>query len=107
MDAQKHLIKAPGITWLRSPPTQPSGEVGAEPVAPPADALMRDHDAALGQDQLNIARTEAEDVVESEGVADDLTREVVATVGAGSGRHPISLTQPAPLGQRPPTCQCR
>ncbi len=55
---------------------------------------MRNADAALGQDQLDVAQVQAEDVVQLNSVADELGREAVAGVGSGLGRHPASMTEP-------------
>jgi hypothetical protein len=41
-----------------------------------------DH-AALGQDQLDIPQTEAEHVIQSDSVADDLGREPMPSVADG------------------------
>jgi hypothetical protein len=47
--------------------------------APMADVFVGDHDAALGQDQLDVAQAEAEEVVQPYDVVDDLSRKAVAT----------------------------
>jgi hypothetical protein len=94
VDAQEHLVEMPGVARLRPPATQPAGEVGAEPDGPLPDALVRDHDAPLRQDQLDIAQAQAEDVVEPYGMADHLGREPMAGVGGGVGRHATSLAEP-------------
>ncbi len=64
---------------------------------------MRDHDVPLGQDQLDIAQAEAEDVVQSHGIVDDLGREPIARIGAELGRHPASFAHPRPSDYVPPT----
>ena len=57
------------------------------------DALMGHHDAALGQDQLDVTQAQAEDVIQPHGVADDLGRET----GAGDRtRVRVSCCQPRP-----------
>jgi hypothetical protein len=48
---------------------------------------VRDHNAALGQDQLDITQAEAEDVVEPNGMVDDLRREAVTGIGRALRRH--------------------
>src|ERR1700746_5066 len=48
------LIEVPGIPRLRRTPPQLPGEVSAKLLAPNPDALKGDHDAPLGQDQLDI-----------------------------------------------------
>lgn len=56
---------------------------------------MRDGHTSLGQDELNVAQAQAEDVIEPYGVADDLRREAVAGLGCGFGRRAASLVHPS------------
>jgi Transposase DDE domain/Cytochrome bd terminal oxidase subunit I len=72
--------------------------VGSEPEAPLAYALVADRDAPLGQDQLHIPQAEAEQVVEPDGVADDLSWEAVARVGGEVCGHFASLADPSHSG---------
>jgi hypothetical protein len=58
--------------------------------------------APLGQDQLDIAQAEAEDVVQPHGMVDDLGWEPIARIGGGLGRHPASFAHPLPSDYRPP-----
>ena len=58
---------------------------------------MGDGDAPLGQDQLHLAQTQAEDVIEPDGVADDRSREAVTGLGRGLDRH--SPSWPVPLSR--------
>ena len=48
--------------------------------APVADTLAGDQDATLGQDELDVAQTEAEHVIQPTGVADDLTRKAMTAI---------------------------
>jgi hypothetical protein len=56
IDAQKHLTEVPGVARLRPAPSQLSGELRAELSAPAPDALKRDGDASLGEDQSTSRR---------------------------------------------------
>jgi hypothetical protein len=56
---------------------------------------MGHNDAALGQDQLDVAQAEAEYVVEPDGVADDLSGEPVTRIRDRVERHQINLSDPA------------
>ena len=47
-------------------------QLGPEPVAPLSDTLVRDEDTAFGKDQLEVAQARAKDVVQPNGMADDL-----------------------------------
>jgi hypothetical protein len=80
VDADENLIYMPGIAGSWPPSTQPLGEFGAELAAPMADTFAGDHDAALRQDEFNVAQAEAEQVIQPHGVADDLTRKAMAAM---------------------------
>jgi hypothetical protein len=77
-DPDEDFIEVPIIPRPRSAPAQPFGKLGAELYAPVPDALMGDHHAALGQDQLDITQAEAENLVQPHGMTDDLGREAMA-----------------------------
>ncbi len=47
----------------------------------------------LGQDQLDIAQAQAEDVIKPYRMADDLGRKAVSGVSGELGRHQPSLAQ--------------
>ena len=55
-DADEHLVQMPLIAWLWPAALERVGERPPEPQAPGADALVADEDAALGQDQLDLAQ---------------------------------------------------
>jgi hypothetical protein len=54
---------------------------------------MGDHDAPLGQDQLDIPQAQAEHMIEPHRMVDDLGREAVSGVGGDVWRHQPSLPQ--------------
>lgn len=80
-NTQENLVEVPSVTRVRPSPAQPGCKVLAESQAPAPDALVRDHNAALGQDQIDITQAEAENVVESNGMVGDLGREAVTGIG--------------------------
>ena len=57
------------------------------------DTLVRDDDAALGQQQLNISEAQAEHVIEPYSVADEVCRETVAMMRVWRLLHAIILAQ--------------
>src|SRR6185437_7258259 len=67
---------------------------------------MGDQDAALSQDQLNIAEAEAEHMIQPHGVTDDLGREAMAMIRTGLGRDPVSFAGPPSRRQLRLTWQC-
>lgn len=81
-DADEHPIKVPGIAGLRPPPAQPPGEFGHRTSGTMPNAFVGHHDATFGQDQLDGAQAEAEDVIQPNGMADDLRRKPVPGIGA-------------------------
>jgi hypothetical protein len=64
-----------------------------------ADTLVGDTHAALGQDQLNVTQTEAENMIQPDRVANDLGRKPMPRIGDRLLRHPVTLAQ------LPATCQ--
>ncbi len=84
IDPQEHLIEVPGVTRPGPTASELVGEVGAEPEVPLPDALARDDDAPLGQDQLHVAQAQAEAVAQPHRRADDLRRKAAAGVGRGA-----------------------
>ena len=103
VDLQKNLVHMPGVAWPRSTLAQLGREVRAEAEAPAPDALIADHDAPLGQDQLDVTQAQAKQVVEPDSMLDYRGWEAVAGVGGGLGRHPASLARlfrPGQSGQR-------
>jgi len=80
VQANKNLFQMLGISGPRPAPTQSSGKLSTEFAAPMADAFVGDHDAALGQDQLDVAQAEAEEVVQPHGVVDDRSRKAMARI---------------------------
>ncbi len=56
---------------------------------------MGDNHTALGQDQLDVPKTQAEDVVEPDSVADEFGREATTTMRVGLRLHLTVLVQAA------------
>ena len=80
VDPQVNLIHVPGVGWPRSRFAQLGRELSAKAQAPATDALVADHYPPLGQDQLDVAQAQTEQVVQPSRVVDDLGREGVASV---------------------------
>jgi hypothetical protein len=55
----QRLIQMPAVPGSWPSPAPSFGKLGAELFAPVPDALMADHHAAFGQDQLDIPQAEA------------------------------------------------
>jgi hypothetical protein len=106
-NADEHLVQVPCVARLRSATALSAGEVSTKLQAPVPDAFVGYHDPTFRQDQLNITQAEAEDVVQPDGVADDLARKPVPRIRGGFERHPVSLADLPTKRQTPLTCQCR
>ncbi len=79
---------------------QAVSKTGSELVAPTAHGLTGDNDTPLGQDQLNIAQTEAEYVIQPNSVADDLGGKPMVVARVGWLPHAASLGCFQDYGQR-------
>ena len=81
IDAEINLIQMSLVAPTRGAAARRVGKVLAEFQTPRADRLVGDHDAARGQQFLDIAIAQGEAEIEPDGVADDLRRVVVARIG--------------------------
>ena len=95
----EHLVQVPLVTRPGPPPAQFVGEARTELQTPSADILVRNNPTALGKDQLDIPKAQAEDVLESDRVADDLSRKAMPIVRVRGRVHPTILAQTAPARQ--------
>ena len=81
IDAEINLIQMSLVAPTRGAAARRIGEVLAEFQTPRADRLVGDHDAARGQQFLDIAIAQGEAEIEPDGVADDLSGVAVARIG--------------------------
>ena len=86
--------------WSRAQPAQVPGEGGAELDCPAPDSFVGGLDTALRQEFLDIAVAEGEPEIELDRVPDDLSRELVTSIG--DGLHARDL--PRILPSRRPSC---
>lgn len=61
----------PGIAKATLTPLQISGIARTELLTPDSNRFIRDDDSAFGQKILNISKTQAETMINPNGVADD------------------------------------
>src|SRR3954452_6430364 len=92
----------PGAAWLPPRGLGALSESSAKLVAPATDRFVRDHDATLEQQLLDVAQTQAEPEVPANGAADDDSRETVAVIKRFGLLHrfilPPHLQQPDSAG---------
>jgi hypothetical protein len=74
LNPHEELIEIPRVTLAATATPQPSSVIDPEGQAPLSDRLVSDRDAALGEEVFDVAKTEAESVLQPDGVADDLGR---------------------------------
>jgi hypothetical protein len=76
------------------------GELDAELLAPVPNAPVRNHHTPLGHGQINIMPAEAEQMIDSDGMADDLERNATAMVRIGLRRLLRRFANLAPSASR-------
>ena len=86
VEGDEYLIEIPRVSEAPAPLPEPSRIHAAERTTPPSNRLIGDCDAPLGQEVLNISKTEVEAKVEPDRVSDDVWRESIAVV-AGCGAY--------------------
>jgi len=86
-DADEHLVEVLFVARLGPSSLQLVGELPTKAQAPLADALVADHDAAGGQDRLDVTQAQAEAVIQLHSVLDHLGRVAEAAVRVGSMHH--------------------
>ena len=63
----------------------------AKDLTPVPDGFVRDGDAAVCEEVFDLAETEAESIVEPDGVADDDGREPIAGIANRVVGHPVTV----------------
>ena len=89
LDPDEHLIKVPLVTGPRTAAAQSAREGLAELLAPTPNRLVGEDHAPFKQKQLNIPQAEAENVIQPNGMADNLGGKAMAVVRVGL--HAASL----------------
>ena len=77
-DTDEYLIHVPGVSSFWPAPVLASREVGAELQTPVSYTFVGHDDAALGEDQRDVAQAETGNVVQPHSIVDDLGREAGA-----------------------------
>ena len=95
---EHHLIQMPFVPALRLSATERVGIVLPELERPLTNGFVGDDDAAMGQEVFHIPEAQREPEVQPHGVADDLGRVAVASVGIRLLVHRRNLPDFSPLG---------
>ena len=96
VEGDEQLIEMPRVSEASASLPESSRIRAAERSTPPSDRLIGDRDAPLGQEVLNIPKTEAEAKVEPDGVRDDVWRESIAVVAGRGAGHAATLLLSSP-----------
>ena len=88
LNLSEDVVQMPRVTHAAAAAQSPRG-VEPERQTPTPDRLLRHGGAPWGEEILDIAETEAEAVVEPDGVTDDLRRKAISTIaGQVAGHRP-------------------
>ena len=85
----------PGVAQMPWSSLEPPGLVGPKLLTPLSDSLKAGGDASLGEQIFHLMETEAEGVVEPDGVTDDFGCKAVTVVAGWCGIHQASLPNSA------------
>jgi hypothetical protein len=79
-DFQIHLVEVPGPAWLGAALAQVRCDHRPEMIHPAPNGLVRNHNPALSQQVLHIAKAEREPKIQPDRLLDDLRREAISVV---------------------------
>jgi len=97
-----HFIEMPPRVTLRTGLSQAPGTPRTEFEHPPADGLIANNEATLGQEILNIAVAQSEPEIEPDGMPDDIRWKSTASIG--NGLHGAKRHRHSPIDLL--ICQC-
>ena len=100
LNSDKDFVHVTLVPWSRPPASQATGKTRGKFLAPASHRLVGDDHAALSQDQLNIPQAEAEYVIQSDSVADDIGGKSMPIMRVGRQLHAVSLVCFQGYGQR-------
>jgi hypothetical protein len=83
LDPNEYLVHVLLVSWQWEAGAQAVGETRTGFLAPAPDRLIGNDNATLSQEQLDIPQTEAEDAVQPDSVADDLSGEPMTIAWVG------------------------
>ena len=83
LDPDEQLVQMPGVAHAAPAAPQPPCVVEPERPTPLPDRLIRHRDTPFGEEIFDIPETQAETVVEPDGVTDDFRGESVSTIAGG------------------------
>ncbi len=91
LNSHEQLIQKPRVAHPPASAPQPPSVVGPKCLAPVPNRLVGDGDASLGEQVFCIAETQAEAVVQSDGVTDDGRGKSVSAIAGRLADHQSTL----------------
>lgn len=91
VDSDEDLIQVPDIAEAALAPLQLSSIVRTELLTPMSNGFIGNYDSAFGEKILDISETQAETMIDPDGMANDFDRKTVTVVTRTMGFHALSL----------------
>ena len=91
-DLDEHFVQMPGVAHPVSPASQAPRILAPERQTPLADRLIRDGDTAFREEILDLSETQANAVVDPDGVTDDVSGKAVSAIAGRRARHLPTLS---------------
>ncbi len=91
IDPHEDFVQVPDIAEAALAPLQLSSIVRTELLTPMSNGFIGDHDSAFGEKILDISETQAETMIDPDGMANDFDREAMTVVTRTTGFHGLSL----------------
>ena len=91
IDPHEDFVQVPDIAEAALAPLQLSSIVRTELLTPMSNGFIGDHDSAFGEKILDISETQAETMIDPDGMANDFDRKTVTVVTRTMGFQALSL----------------
>ena len=95
VNLHEHFVQIPGVAHAAPAVAQAPREVESECQTPLPNRLIRDGDAALGEKIFAISETQAETVIQPDGVTDDVRGKAVPAIAGRLACHRPTLPSAA------------
>ena len=92
VDSNEDFVQVPNIAEPALTPLQFSGIVRTELLTPDSDCFIRDDDSPFGEKILDVSETQAETMVNPDGIADDFWRETMTLIARPAALHETSVS---------------
>jgi hypothetical protein len=107
LNGHEHFIDVPRVTQTSMASFEVAGIVRPKPLEQLANGFIDDDDPTFGKQFFDLSETEAEPMVQSDGVTDDLRWKMKTAVAECCGFHHVGLPKPAQLDNTSVTLEKR